>query len=86
MESTNQPSCPLRVAMHSLLSISHSSIVSPKDPEAKSLPSGEKVKEHTISPSVAMHSLLSTSHSLIVLSSDPEAKRLPSGEKLTDFT
>ena len=76
------PVCPPSVAMHSLLSTSHSLIVLSLDADAKSLPSGEKQRECALPvcpSSVAMRSLFSTSQSVIV--PGPEAKSLPSGEK-----
>jgi len=64
-------------------------IVPSSDPEASTLPSGEKATEMTgaLCPSrVKMHFPLSTSQSFIVSSWEPEARRSPIGEKATEFT
>ena len=67
---------------------SHNLIVSSHEPEARTLPSGEKATDVTSSVCpVRVHNSLpvDTSHRLIVSSQAPEARSAPSGEKATEL-
>jgi hypothetical protein len=72
--------------MSTPLDTSHSLTVLSTDPEARDLPSEEKLTEYRVfvcPMRVRTSTPLDASHSLM-LSTDPEARNLPSGEKATE--